>query len=360
MAHPSDYLYDLRAKATEEGRLVTCVWEVTSRCNLDCRHCYHPSHEADPEEMGIERARALLEELAEAGFLLLVLTGGEPFARPDFWEILEEASRQEFAVRLLTNGTLLDRDGVQQVADYAPLSVDLSLYGQRRCHESITRAPGSFRSTCRTGRLLTQSGVKVTVKMPLMRGNLNEYKSVKEVSDSWDADLITDASIFCRTDGNPAPLAEQASERQLLDFLLRRAQEAGPYRPASNITGRGADAPMCSAGRSSIYIDSAGRVFPCVTWRTELGNLAKQSLAEVTASPEMKAIRSLTLGDLAECGQCRLARWCVRCPGLAHLEGGDARGASASSCRLAGLSQALDLRLQAEAATAGDELGTAD
>ena len=351
MAYTSDYLQGLRAKAAQEGRLVTCAWEVTARCNLTCRHCFHPGHEALPEEMSTERALEFLEELAEQGFLMLMITGGEPFTRPDIWQILESARRLEFAFRVLTNGTLLDRDTCDRLAALEPLSVDLSLYGQRRSHESVTGLSGSFQATCRTGRLLTQKGIKVTVKMPLMRHNLGEYRSIREVANSWGAEVVTDASIFCRLDGDRAPLESQASPEQLIEFLFRRAQEAGPYRPGSNVAGVGSEQPMCSAGRSSIYVASDGRVYPCAIWRQELGNLSNQSLAEVLAGEELAKVKALTVGDLTECPNCRLARWCVRCPGLAHLEAGSELGKSPTSCRMAALSQEVDRRLN----TPGEE-----
>jgi radical SAM protein with 4Fe4S-binding SPASM domain len=346
MAQSADYLSDLRSKAAQEGRPVTCVWEVTTRCNLACRHCYHPGHEAAPGELGTERAIELLEELAEQGFLMLVVTGGEPFTRPDIWQILEAARRLEFAFRVLTNGTLLDRDSCDRLAELAPMSVDLSLYGQRRSHESVTGLSGSFQTTCRTGRLMTQKGVRVAVKMPLMRHNLGEYRAVREVANSWGAELVTDASIFCRLDGDRAPLESQAGSEQLIEFLFRRAQEAGPYRPGSNVTGANPERPMCGAGRANIFVASDGRVYPCAVWRQELGNISRQSLGEVLSGPEFAKVRSLTAGDLTECPSCRLARWCVRCPGLAHLESGSELGKSPTSCRAAAVSQDLDQRLR--------------
>ncbi len=343
-----DYLHQLRVKATLEGRPLTCVWEVTSGCNLDCRHCYHPSHEPRDDELSSERAMELLDELAAAGFLLLLISGGEPFTRPDIWDLLEAASLKEFAFRVLTNGTGLERDDIDRLAEMSPLSVDMSIYGQKRIHDEITRSPGSFRSTCRTGRLLTQNGVRVTVKMPLMRNNLAEYRYVKEVADSWGAELITDASIFCRLDGSRAPLEMRASEDQLIDFLVRRAQESGPYRPASNVQNVEPGTPMCSAGRSGIHVSADGKVYPCVVWQEELGDLAKQTLDEVLSSKQFERVKGLTVGDLKECADCRLARWCVRCPGLARLETGDELGKSPSSCRLAGLSQELCKRTGSE------------
>jgi radical SAM protein with 4Fe4S-binding SPASM domain len=91
-----------------------------------------------------------------------------------------------------------------------------------------------------------------------------------------------------------------------------------------------------------------GKVYPCVVWRDELGDLTRAPLGEALRSPRAGQIRDLKAGDLKECATCRLARWCVRCPGLAALEAGSPVGPSPSSCRLAALSRELQNRAGAE------------
>ena len=84
----SDYLF---AKAGQQGIPLSGTFELTARCNLDCRMCYIHKRANDAMALAGERTAAqwlaLAEECRTAGTLLLLLTGGEPMLRPDFREI---------------------------------------------------------------------------------------------------------------------------------------------------------------------------------------------------------------------------------------------------------------------------------
>ena len=64
---------------------------------------------ARSRELRTEEHFRLLDELADAGGLWLLFTGGEIFARPDFLEIYLYAKRKGFLITLFTNGTLSPR-----------------------------------------------------------------------------------------------------------------------------------------------------------------------------------------------------------------------------------------------------------
>jgi len=57
----------------------------------------------------------ILDEVADAGCLWLLITGGEPLLRPDFRDIYMYAKRKGFLITLFTNGTLLDADIADQL-----------------------------------------------------------------------------------------------------------------------------------------------------------------------------------------------------------------------------------------------------
>src|ERR1019366_5906546 len=71
--------------------------EVTRRCPLTCLHCYNNLPMADAEakqrELTYTEMCHLLDEMADAGTLWLLLTGGEIFARPDFLDIYTYAKK---------------------------------------------------------------------------------------------------------------------------------------------------------------------------------------------------------------------------------------------------------------------------
>jgi radical SAM protein with 4Fe4S-binding SPASM domain len=66
------------------------------------------------------------------------------------------------------------------------------------------------------------------------------------------------------------------------------------------------------------------------------GNLRKESFAEIwKRSPQFERVRSIRENDLPVCAACGIRKYCERCPGLAHMEGGDLLGAYDRACELA-------------------------
>jgi MoaA/NifB/PqqE/SkfB family radical SAM enzyme len=60
--------------------------------------------------MTLDEIKRGLDKIADFGILYLTMTGGEPMVRPDFWEICKYARHLGFALRLYTNGYLVDEE----------------------------------------------------------------------------------------------------------------------------------------------------------------------------------------------------------------------------------------------------------
>jgi MoaA/NifB/PqqE/SkfB family radical SAM enzyme len=65
------------------------AWEITHRCNARCLHCYSASGpDADCSgDLTTDEALAVIEQLADAGVVVLAFSGGEPMMRRD-WPVL--------------------------------------------------------------------------------------------------------------------------------------------------------------------------------------------------------------------------------------------------------------------------------
>ncbi len=127
-------------------------WHLTERCNLRCRHCYQSG--AAGEELDLASIREAIAEIDEtvAGWsrdyglelgLSFTLTGGEPFLRPDLWEILEEVRGRGHDAWLLSNGTLVDPPTAARLASLGVRGVQVSIEGPEGVHEEI-RGRGSY------------------------------------------------------------------------------------------------------------------------------------------------------------------------------------------------------------------------
>ena len=73
-------------------RPVVVAWEMTRACRLACAHCRASAQShADPAELTTRESRDLIDQLAEAGRMLLILTGGDPARRKDLVELAAHA-----------------------------------------------------------------------------------------------------------------------------------------------------------------------------------------------------------------------------------------------------------------------------
>ena len=85
------------------------VWNITSQCNLKCRHCYIEATEAAKAgEMTTADGMAFIDDLAEMKVPVLMFSGGEPLVRPDLFELAAYAVEKGLRIVLSTNGTLID------------------------------------------------------------------------------------------------------------------------------------------------------------------------------------------------------------------------------------------------------------
>ena len=154
--------------------------ELTTRCNLNCRHCFINTpvndRKARQEELSTDEVIGVLDEVAAEGCLWLLLTGGEPFVRPDFLEIYEHAKKKGFLVIVFTNGTKITPEAARFLSEYPPFSIEVSLYGAtQHVYESITRVKCSYKSCLQGIDLLMRYEMPLKLKTVLMTGNHHEF-----------------------------------------------------------------------------------------------------------------------------------------------------------------------------------------
>ena len=176
-------MHEMGNRALELGIPLGVQLDLTYRCNERCVHCYL-DHE-DHGEMTTAEIVGLLRQLADAGVFFLTLSGGEIFMRPDFFEILEEARRLTFSVKLKTNAVMVRPARARRIAQLGVESVQISVYSHKEeTHDAITKLPGSLRRTLEGARMLRDEGVKVSFANVLMKHNSGDYPEVKALAES--------------------------------------------------------------------------------------------------------------------------------------------------------------------------------
>lgn len=312
-------------------------WELTYGCNLNCRHCYIRPY-PEREELNQEEIKRALTQIYDRGALFITFSGGEVLTRNDFFEIAGHARGLGLAIRIFTNGTMVNAQIADRIKELNPLSVEISLYAMRATiHDAITRQRGSFAKTVSAIKLLKAKDLEVVIKFPLMETNFAEFEHIKEFANRLNSRFVFDLNIIPREDGDRSPLALRLSEGHLREFFCE--VDAAKYWAKREV---GDEEPVCDAGLNSLCVSPYGEVFPCVGARLKMGNLRENNINEIWDSGGFERFRLLnTFSNLGECRECDLLSFCRRCPGVARLEDGDLQGKSGAACRITKLQYSL-------------------
>ncbi|MCG8429590.1 MAG: radical SAM protein [Candidatus Omnitrophica bacterium] len=324
--------YDRIVARTLEKRIPFKLdWELTYRCNERCVHCYQtgPTHE---EELTTQEAYAVLDELAEAGALYLTFTGGEILMRDDFFDIARYARRRGFALRLFTNGTLIDEPTADKIRDLSPLSVEISLYAANRdTHERITRVAGSFGKTRRAFELLRERQVATVIKCTVTKMNVAEIQPLRELARSLGCRASFSFTVIPRVDLSTDILKLRLEGSEIREVFERDDSFTRDIRYGGVPNYK----PLCAAGFNSLYISPYAEVYPCVVLRESCGNFRTHTLSRMWDAPVFRKLRAVRFEDLTRCSACSEASYCDRCIGLAWMEKGSMYDISPHDCTLA-------------------------
>jgi len=178
---------------------VLVSWEVTKTCNLNCSHC--ASQTMDVRELDTAEALRLMEHLHDLGVFILSFSGGEPFIRPDIFQLLRRARDLGFQIGLTTNGTLLDEDTVQRLRDLEPFNVHISIDGVGEVHDSFRNKTGVFDLARNSLRLLKQYDIPCGITTSITKRNFADLDNIKEFVRQNE--ILSWEIFFCHPCGKP-------------------------------------------------------------------------------------------------------------------------------------------------------------
>lgn len=306
--------------------------DLTMRCNERCAHCYRVV-ETRPE-LATDEVKTLLAQLARAGTLYLTFSGGEIFLRRDLFELIAEAKRLRFDLRLKTNALLVTEERARQLRELGVRQVDVSIYSaDPDVHDAVTQIPGSLTRSLAAIERLIAVGVRVKINCPLMQSNVGGYRGVRALADRLGVPCGFDPMISARNDGDTGPVLLRIGRADLKRVLGDRTLQPEPLPATSPEVREDLDEPVCGAGHSACYVSAYGDVTPCVALPVVCGNIRETPFAEIWAdSRDMRRVRSIRVRDLHTCSGCTASAYCSRCPGQALLEDGDLYGPSSAAC----------------------------
>ena len=319
---------ELYRRAVANRQPASGTFELTERCNSACSMCYVCQAPGDAVRRSKELPAAAWVELArqaaDCGMVFLLLTGGEVFLRPDFFELYTPLTRIGLEITLFTNGTLITEGVAARLAEAPPGRTEITMYGASAAtFEAVTGARGSY-ARCWAGiEALVKHQVPLSLKTTVTRQNVSELDAMRQMADDWGLPFSARWLLCKRRDGAQSEVADcrlsasecvaleatdQASASEWTEAALRES----PDDHDRNF--------HCQATRTAFAINPFGDMNACVN--LPLPGAHPLEIGFRAAWEEVLRFGDSVAALAADCVACDARTFCPRCPAWSNLETG--------------------------------------
>lgn len=336
-------------RGPNELRLV--FWETTAGCNLECAHCRRldVAQEMMKDDLTTAEGRTLIDQIADTGQPILILSGGEPLVRPDVYELAKHGVTRGLTVSLASNGTLIDAAAAVKIRDAGIARCSISLDGAAsETHDVFRRLPGSFAAALQGIEHLKAAGVPFQLNTTIANHNVHQLARLYRLAVDLGAvafHVFMLVPVGCGVEiAEDQMLSPQRYEEVLNEFydlsqrgdlqtkatcaphyyrVLRQRTRAEGRRVTFETHGMAAVTRGCLAGTAVCFVSHNGDVFPCGYLPVSAGNIRRQHFGEVWRhSPLFATLRDLDKLQ-GKCGRCEYRQVCAGCRARAYHATGD-------------------------------------
>lgn len=153
------------------------IWETTQACDLACVHCRAAAQPLPLlDELTHEEGLALLDEIADMGTKVCVLSGGDPLKRADLLELIRYGKSRGLRMATIPAATpLLTQEVVGALKDAGLDQMALSLDASTpEAHDRFRGVAGAFHKTMDAIRWAHEVELPVQLNSVMSRHNLED------------------------------------------------------------------------------------------------------------------------------------------------------------------------------------------
>ncbi|MEW6574032.1 MAG: radical SAM protein [Bacillota bacterium] len=308
---------------------ITVFLELTKRCNLNCLHCCADGGQARPEELSTEDWIDFVRYLAKLKVFRIVITGGEPLIRNDFFTIVREIRKNQSVV-LNTNATLVTDKIAQQLSQLGISVISVSIDGSTPEIHDRNRGSGSFIKTIKGIESLLKHNCRVVINSVVTRINYQDIENIVALAKRLGVEKIGFNHVHPtgRARTNKEQIVPSLEEdTTIADELWKVGQKYGAfvgswyidqmklYNSPPNPHGGIRSISRCSAGKETIAITANGDIVPCNNLQELVcGNIRRSDFARVwqysSILAEFRSLFKLKVTSLEGCQDCHLVSIC--------------------------------------------------
>lgn len=326
------------------------IWEMTRACALACKHCRAQAvPHRDERELTTNEAFDFIDEIAAYGRPIFILTGGDPFMRPDIFEIVRHAVANGLPIAVSPSGTgRLSSFALHELAEAGCHRISLSLDGSDAAtHDAFRGVGGVFERTIQAAARAHEAGIGVQINTTIGRHNAHQLPALAELVASidasiWSAFFLVPTGRAQREDCLSADEFETAfgelyNVMKTAPYLVKTT-EAPHFRryvaqqlarlPRDERPPRGEQLvfPAIGDGKGFVFVSHTGEIAPSGFLPIVTGNVRDDSLLDVYRNdPMFQRLRDPDRTN-GKCGTCDFRTICGGSRARAYSFTGDPFG----------------------------------
>lgn len=299
------------------------MFELTYRCNFNCLHSYIPASfrkESERKDLKAMEVFSILDQLKEMGCLYLGFTGGEPFAREDFLDILWYAKTKGFEILIYTNGSLIDERIADELKRLKPNKVDITINSLRKePFERITQTSGSYKRVFKAIDLLHKRNIPLGFKSCVLKENEGDIKDIRKFARSHRGPYRLNDILMPKLDGSKEPYEHRGRLKRKRPFSFKYKET--DFSKEIKLPQKRSRSFSCGVGLHNLVINPFGELKMCIHIDYPRYSILESSLKE--SWQRLKEFAdSIKIDENYKCSDCELRLYCRWCPGRAWLEDG--------------------------------------
>jgi radical SAM protein with 4Fe4S-binding SPASM domain len=289
-----------------ERKIQELSWELTSECNLRCKHCFNAVPNKRGVDLNIDQQLKVCDQIIDADIKSVQLTGGEILQHEGWLYIASKLIGAGIRVSIITNGMLLNKELLHKISKVGISAIGLSVEGLRN-NNDVIRGLGTYEKVMKAIELTKDCNpdMSVSVNTTINRHNINDLEELakqleKRKVTSWMVQLAVPDGNFKQHKNDfmihPSQMDEiidcmyeiwkKASMNIFLGDCIGhfnqkeievRSTYARAYGLKSYIEG-------CGAGKYIAAIKSNGDVVGCISLKDKRyveGNLKEEKLQNI-------------------------------------------------------------------------------
>lgn len=303
--------------------------DITTRCNLHCKHCRTESVNYD---LTLQQIEEIAQKISNPKRRVVFISGGEPLMRNDIVEIVRIFKKYVPCVCINTNSLLLTEHMLDALIDAGLNYIQVSLDGTEETHDYM-RGIGSYQKTIQQMKLINTRPIKLHVSCCISRLNLDAmYDFADQVLrvHKIQVDILGFKRFIPKNEMAGVYNLGADGLRQLYEnFEAIQSEFSGMSKivvdfPQKNVFHRemvletmekfGLSCSGCSAATGGPCIRADGSVSPCSLLYLNVGSIFAHTLEELYQTEVFTNLcnRALkgkcgTCKDRLICGGCRAA-----------------------------------------------------